>query len=347
MQQNELKALISRGELCGAFILCGEEDYLKRHYLSQIRKRIVVDEAFAPFNHMRFDGETLDFGALYDAAAAAPFMADYKLIEWHFPNLNSLKEKEIEQLQKIAVFCKDSGYATLVFTVGADAFDIGTGKKKSKLYERLSEFISIVVFDRSDDSRLADWVLAHLSRDGVNANKELCLKIVERVGHSMEILALEIDKLTAYIKANKRDTLTEDDIYTVTSATFESDAFGLTNAIMDGDAKMAFADVRDKRLRKVEAITVIGAVSRVFSDILSVSAFMSEGLTQAEIAKKLKMHEYKAGLYMKAARKRSREQLERALHICKEIDISSKTSGADGYTGLERLITEILCTGRR
>ena len=347
MLQKELKEAIAKSELSGVFLFAGEEDYLKRHYLSEIKKKIVTDEAFAPFNHIVFDGEEIDFGALSDAVAAPPFMADFKLIEWHFPNIDKLKDKEIEALESLSVCCKDYGYATVVFIVGAEAFDIGTGKKKSKLYERLSEICNIVVFDRSDDEPLAKWVLAHLSRDGVTANKELCKKIVERVGHSMEVLALEIDKLSCYIKTNGRSELTDEDISTVTSATFESDAFGLTNAIREGDAKMAFADLRDKKLRKVEAVTVVGAVSRVFSDVLTVSAFLSEGLTQAEIAKKLRMHEYKAGLYIKAARRRSREQLERALHICKEIDISAKSSGGDGYLGLERLITEILCSGRR
>ena len=54
------------------YVFGGEEEYLKRYYLSQLRTLLVPDETFAPFNHVVFDGPEVDFGALADAVKAPP-----------------------------------------------------------------------------------------------------------------------------------------------------------------------------------------------------------------------------------------------------------------------------------
>ena len=64
MDANELKTRIRDGSLGGVYIFGGEEEYLKRYYLAQLREKIVPDETFAPFNHVVFDGPEVDFGAL-------------------------------------------------------------------------------------------------------------------------------------------------------------------------------------------------------------------------------------------------------------------------------------------
>ena len=69
------------------YVFGGEEEYLKRYYLSLLRAKAVSDETFAPFNHIVFDGAEVDFGALSDAVKAPPMMADFKLVEWRFADL--------------------------------------------------------------------------------------------------------------------------------------------------------------------------------------------------------------------------------------------------------------------
>ena len=347
MLPSELKAIIKENKLCGLFVFCGEEDYLKRYYLRKIKEKIVTNEVFAAFNYQRFDGEEIDFGALSDAVSAPPFMADRKLIEWYYPNFNSVQEKDVQTMEELRSEIEEGGYATLIFVTSADGLDIGNPPKRpSKAYERLSKGCKIVNFDFSDDVRLSDWITAHFASEGVGISKGLAREIIDRVGHSMEVLSLEIDKLICYVKSKEGRTVTSDDISEITSATFESDAFGLTNAILDSDADRAFADIKDKRLRKTDSVMVLGAVSKLFGDLIIISSFLEEGLTQTEIAKKMKMHEYKAGLYIKAARKMGTKQLERALEICKNTDISSKTGGKDSYSGLERLISEVIAVRR-
>ena len=70
MDINEFKSRIKSGALSGTFAFAGEEDYLKRYYLGELRSAIVTDEAFAPFNHIVFDGEDVKLAAILDAVKA-------------------------------------------------------------------------------------------------------------------------------------------------------------------------------------------------------------------------------------------------------------------------------------
>ena len=66
MDINELKTRLKDGKLGGWYILAGEEDYLKKYYLTKIREAIVTDEAFATFNHTVYDGAEVNFAAIRD-----------------------------------------------------------------------------------------------------------------------------------------------------------------------------------------------------------------------------------------------------------------------------------------
>ena len=51
MLEKELRAELKTGKLRRAYLLCGEEDYLKRSARAQIRAAVLTDESFSSFNH--------------------------------------------------------------------------------------------------------------------------------------------------------------------------------------------------------------------------------------------------------------------------------------------------------
>ena len=66
MEIAEYKAKIERSPE-GFYLFVGEEEYLKRHYLSELKKKLVPDAFLEPFNYAVFDGGEIDFGKLLDA----------------------------------------------------------------------------------------------------------------------------------------------------------------------------------------------------------------------------------------------------------------------------------------
>ena len=336
MTQNELRETIKSGNTAGVYLFCGEEEYLKRHYLGELRRLLVPDEGIAPFVHFSFDGEKIDLDLLREAVAS-PAMFGGKLIEWHGATLEGMKEKEISELESFVSETADDGESTVVIIATAEGLDTGTEKRPSKLFSRLGRMLRAVPFYHSTDSALLSWIRRHLAAEGLSYAADVPSAILARVGHDMMRLDSEIEKLAAYAKQNAITSLTEKEVSYVCIRTVESDAFSLTNALLDGKVEDAYAYLGDMKLRRVDPLAILGQVSRLYADLLSVAILAEEGSTEKEIAGLLGMHEYKAGLYLRSARRAGAAALEERLSLCNKIDAELK-SGVSSYRGLEQLI---------
>ncbi|MCQ2386244.1 MAG: hypothetical protein MJ078_06185, partial [Clostridia bacterium] len=90
----DFKSLLKSGKTDGVFLFCGEEDYLKRHYLSELRQAVLTGEE-DPFSHFVFEGEDVDFGTLTDTLRTPSLTGEKKLTEWYGSVLNGVKEKQL------------------------------------------------------------------------------------------------------------------------------------------------------------------------------------------------------------------------------------------------------------
>lgn len=339
MTQAELRAAMKSGAYADVFLFCGEEDYLKRHYLTELRRALQSDETLAVFNHIQMEGETLDPDALWDAISAPPFMADYKLIEWRLLVPDKMKEEELAALEDIAARVRESGDTCLVFTVAEDAFDVGRlPKKPSALYTRLDKALSLVYFAQSSDGDLVTWIARHLKKDGLLISPSAARAILLRCGHSMTVLSGEVDKLACLALSRGRGEITEADVAEVVSPCEEFDAFALSNALLEGKTEIAYRCLRDLRLRRVEPLSVLGSLVRFYSELTLICRLRDEGMASTEIARTLKMHEYPLSLRLRALEGRSAKESASALDMLRRLDAASKDSAADVYGGIERMI---------
>ena len=340
----ELKTAIKQGALDRLFIFAGEEEYLKRHYIRELRAAILTDEAFDVFNHTVGEGLTLDIAMLREAVGVPPMMADRKLVEWHLPDLDRLKEDELTALSELAALCREVGWATVVIRAEKDRFDVGTlPKRPSKRYRELAAFAEVVDFPRATEQQLVGWIERHFAHEGIGSSPEIARALIARAGHSMDTLSNEIDKLVCLMKSKGCNTLSLCDLDGMVATTAEEDAFGLSNALLAHDPVAAYAQLNDLRRRRVDPLIVLGSVSRLYSELVAICHLRDEGMPTQEMAKLLKMHEYPLSLRLRALADKSAEETARALAACRALDAAAKGNGGiDPYVGLERLIAEFI-----
>ncbi len=344
MTQDELKTAV-RKAAPGVYLFAGEEEYLKRHYVRAFRQSILEDDTLAAFNHVRFEARDIDFAALENAVSTPPMMSEKKLVEWHLADIDGLKDSEVTALLSLAETVKNDGHTVVVFHVQDGDFDAGTDKRPSKLYRRLSEGVHIVVFGRSSDTALSAWLQRHFRHNGIDTDPAFLREMLSVCGHDMDVLAGESEKISAYLLAHGEARATREVLHHVASVYTESDAFGLSDAILSGDGAAAFRVLRDMKFRRVEPTVILAQVSRVYADLLSVALLRREGEGKDSIAKTMKMHEYKVGIYLRAAEKRTPEALSRLLDLCRAADVASKSGGATGYDAVETLVATMLGRG--
>ena len=339
MDINEFKSRIKSGELSGCFAFAGEEDYLKRFYLGELRSAIVTDEAFAPFNNIVFDGEDVKLAAILDAVKAPPMMADYKLVEWHYPDFTSMKESELSDLEMLLETRAEYGYTTIAFLVGEEGVDLGTPKKKSKFITRFEKHIDFLRLDRSTDAQLAQWIRRHFDASGVAFAQDVPASLIFRSGHSMQQLKNEIDKLVAYAKANGI-ALSSREVELIATATTECDTFAFSNAILARDKQGALTALDDMKSRRVDPTIIIGMTAKIVCDLVNVAELVDDGVSLDDIAKALSMNAYKLKLYAASAKKLGRARCEAMLAELSHVDTSSKFGGISGYTAIELFIMQ-------
>ena len=340
MDIKDFKARIKSGDLAGWYIFSGEEDYLKKYYMNELRSLVSGDEAFAPFNYLSFSDAEIDFGAVAEAIKSPPMMSEYKLIEWKFAPLDSLKEGEKEALFSLFDLREEYPYAIFSVMTTEDGFDVGTEKRPSKLAAKLKEGFEIINFPKSTDQQLLSWLKRHFDSEGVAVDAPTLNALLFRVGRSMEVLNNEVLKLCYFAKANGLSSVNAEAVEWVSSSTAECDAFALSNAVLDKNIDGALTALADLKQRRVEPQVIIGMLERVYSELSSVAFLLDEGRGAADIESLLKFHPFKTKLYMNSAKKAGSKGLLLSLDALCKMDASSKSGGISGYGAIESFIMQ-------
>ena len=335
-----------KGRLTGGYLFFGDEDYMKAAALRMAREAVTAsDPAMAAFNDVRIDGGVgFSAGSLLDAMTVPPMGAaeeeGCKIITVTGLDLDGMRAADLDKLREALEAIPDYPYNLVILSASADALDAGNlPKRPSELLKTLSEYLIPVHFERNTPAKLAGWVQKHYAAEGVAASPDMCRFTIEYCGRQMFTLASEIDKVSFFVRAHGRDTVTEADVRAAATAAVEYDAFAFTNAISSGRRADALAILADLKLRRVEPLFVLGEVSRVVSNLYAVRTLADGGRTPAEIGAAMGgMHEYAVGLLLKEARRLEPERLRRMLAVTAEADLSLKRSAADGYGVIERII---------
>jgi len=342
MNLNELNARLRASNPEGWYIFAGEEDYLKRHYLGALRKcALGEDTGFEIFNHVVFEAQDMELGALAEAIESPPMMADFKLIEWRFASFSQMNESTLRTLEE-EIFPLKRDFPSSVFAIMTteDGLDLGTEKRPSRLAKLLGGAFDILNFPKSTDNQLLSWLKKHFDANGIRVSLDSLNTMIMRVGHSMENLSREVDKLSAYLKANERDLLTREDVELVCPASAECDAFAIQNSIIEGDVEKAFRALTDMKMRRTEPQVVIGMLAKTYSTLSSVSLLADEGESFDGIRGTLGLSSYPLQLYLKAAKKLGTKRINASLEALLRADAASKMGGIAGYEAIEMFITQ-------
>ena len=91
------------------------------------------------------------------------------------------------------------------------------------------------------------------------------------------------------------------------------------------------------KFERIEPTIVMGELSKTLCDMHATRVMLDAGLSKKEIAAALSMHEYKAGLMIRAVSGVGVSRLSRAVELCAEADAALKRSSND-YAAIEKLI---------
>ena len=312
-----LKADLKNGEFQNFYIFCGEEAYLREHYLRMLTGKLTGGPAGA-FNEHRFSAEQLTPEAFSEALEAMPMMAERTFIRVDDVDLFKLPEAQRTQYAQLLSDIPD--YCCVVFSYDTVEFKINGTMKK--LAEAVRKNACVVEFKRQSERELAAWIT-----DGM-----------------MTTLGPEIQKVANYCTT---PAVARSDIDAMVTPALKARTFDISNAIAGGEYERALTGLRELFAMQEDCNLILGAIGSQMRRLHYAKTIMACGKGQDVLMELTGLKSYPAGLTMTAARRASEGFCRRAVELCLQTDVRMKTSYDDPERLLELLVVELAQEARR
>ena len=312
---------IKTGEFKPVYLICGEEEFLKKSYKNQMKHAITGEDTM---NFHYFEGKGLELKEIISLADTMPFFGERRLILIEDSGLfkGSGAEPLVEYLSQMP------GTTCMIF-VESEV------DKRSRLYKKVKELGYVAEMGRQDARQLAVWAGGILEKEGKKITARTMELFLSKTGDDMENIRMELEKLISYTLG--REVITDEDVEEICTVRVTNKVFDMVAAIVTRNTRKAMDLYEDLLTLREPPMRILFLIARQFNQILQVKELMEQGMEKNGIASKLKMQPFVVGKTMPQARGFTREQILSYVNLCVDTEEAVKTGRLD-----ERLAVELL-----
>ena len=315
---------IKSGNFKSAYLLCGEEAYLKVQYKNKLLKALNPDDDTMNFNH--YEGRNIDVKELIDLCETMPFFADRRVVL--LEDTGFFKNK----CDELADYMKElPDYLCLVFV--EDEVD-----KRSKMYKAVKSCGRIGEFARQDEKTLMQWAAGILKREGKNITQRDMELLLTMTGIDMGNLRMELEKLITY--TGDRNVVTRADIQEVCNTQTQNMIFDMVRAVTEKNQKRALDLYYDLLTLKEPPMRILFLLAKQFRQLLLVKEYTEEGVAQPEMASRLGVPSFVVRNIASCARSYRISELRQAVTDFVDAEEAVKTGRLQDVLSVELLIVK-------
>ena len=315
---------IKSGNFKSAYLLCGEEAYLKVQYKNKLLKALNPDDDTMNFNH--YEGRNIDVKELIDLCETMPFFADRRVVL--LEDTGFFKNK----CDELADYMKElPDYLCLVFV--EDEVD-----KRSKMYKAVKSCGRIGEFARQDEKTLMQWAAGILKIEGKNITQRDMELLLTMTGIDMGNLRMELEKLITY--TGDRNVVTRADIQEVCTTQTQNKIFDMVRAVTEKNQKRALDLYYDLLTLKEPPMRILFLLAKQFRQLLLVKEYTEEGVAQPEMASRLGVPSFVVRNIASCARSYRISELRQAVTDFVDAEEAVKTGRLQDVLSVELLIVK-------
>lgn len=338
--ESELRKQIKSGEYKNAYLIYGDETFLKEFYVSQIRKN-TVEKTFESFNLHLFDGKDVSLDDVLKDALMLPMMSKYNLVILRdYPAEKN--QSDIKLLEEYLSDCPDTAILILWF----DAYepDVKSAKFK-KLIKAFDTAGAAVNLEKRSESDVAKLLVSGAKKRGAVLDISNAKYLISVSGNDMKILLNEIDKLSYFAKGGE---ITKDIIDNMATKCLQARIYDLSKYVVSGNSDMAYVVLDTLFAMKEEPVIILSAISSVYVDMYRVKCAKAAGCTYENVAKhyNYKGREFALRNASRDCAALSEKQLRDSLDAILQTDMKIKSTSVDNKLLIEELIAKLLITAR-
>lgn len=317
-----IQADIKSGNFKQAYLLYGEEAYLKQQYKHNLEKALNPDGDTMNFSH--YEGKGIDVKQLIDLCETMPFFADRRVVLLEDTGFFKNKSEELADYMK-----ELPDYLCMVFV--ENEVD-----KRNRMYKAVKACGTIAEFARQDEKTLMRWAAGILGKAGKKITQRDMELLLTKTGTDMGNLRMELEKLICYTEG--RDVVTAEDIEEICTTQTTNRIFDMVRAVTEKNQKRALDLYYDLLTLKEPPMRILFLLAKQYRQLLQVKQFAEAGLAQPEMASKLGVPSFAVRNIASCARAYTISELEQAVKDFVDAEESVKTGRLEDKLSVELLI---------
>lgn len=306
-----------------AYLICGEEEYLKLNYKNQLIKAICGEDTM---NMGIYEGKNIDITEIIDSSETVPFFADYRLIVLENTGLFKSGGDQLSEYMK-------SIPATTVFLFVESNVD-----KRSKMYKAVKSCGYVCEINRQNENDISMWAARIFDFNHKKITKSNMSYLIANVGTNMEVLSREIEKLISYTL--DKSVISAEDIDAVCVKQLNVRIFDMMDAISVKNQKKTLDCYYELIAEKEPPMRILFMISRQFNLMLQAKDLSSRGMSKDQVAQAMGVQGFIAGKCIAQSRNFSMGELKSGLAESVNTEALIKSGMMDENIGVEMLLVK-------
>ena len=336
------------------YILHGEEEFGRSKELDSLRARLAEgDEAMAQLNTTILDGKGLTLGELRHACDTVPFLFDRRLVivhgllSWLVPprgdgDAETQKSREPASrralLNELAAYLPALPNTTRLVFVEKETLKPSHPILKLAQKEHEKGQAHVKEFKQPRERDLPNRIQQQARDMGGSISWDASRRLAMLVGNDLRLLDREIDKLLIYADGRQ---VTESDVGLLVSRAREDSVFELVDCVGRREVDRALRLLHHLLDDGEPALRILGMLARQVRILIQVSELRAERVTEAEIAKRLKLHPFVVEKGVAQAQNFAMRQLEEAHALIVDTDWKIKTGAMEDELAIDMLVVAL------
>lgn len=318
---NNINKQIKSGTLKPVYLLCGQEDYLKRVYRDRLKKAAL--ENGSDMNCSTFSGKQVDPVRFQEAIETLPFFAPRRFVLVEDSGL-------FHTSNEFSTYIEQIPDTTVVVFVEHEV------DKRNKLYKAVKEHGYISEMNGMEQSDLKVWIGSYFAKEGKRLTEAVAMELIERTGGDMELLLREMEKLSCY--AMERDVIAKEDLAAVCTTQLTSHIFQMIDDIAAGRPENAMKLYQELLALKERPMTILYLITKHFNRLMVVKEMKSKHASSKEMASALGIPPFAVSKHITQAGRFSADTLRRIVENGIKIEENVKKGRLFDQIGVELLI---------
>ncbi len=324
MKLKELKQNLQKNQVDNVYLVTGQESA----FISDIQKSFkqLLSPEEIDMNFSSFDLEDVSLGDLIGEAISAPFFGERRLVFADNPFfLTAEKTKHsVEQDPELLIDYLKNPAPTTVLVIFATYEKLDSRKKVNKQLKKVATEIDA---GKLDSHLLGQALQRELKTEGFTIEPQALDLLVNKTKGSYSLALNQLSKLKLY--ALKSKVIDSKAVNELVPQSLDDNVFELMNQILKKNVLQAEELYHQFLLQKIDPISLTAILTSQLRALIQTKVLSVKGLSEATIAKQLKIHPYRVKMSLQQSRNMNMKTLTEMFHEIVELDYQVKSGQGD------------------